>query len=145
MSTVVDVSTRLTASVEAPTSSVCVSGGELTVAGVFRALDLLRRRTARSSRGQQGAFAGFDAIDVAGWQEGAEGKPILFQARLVAQDARTQTVSFTAMACRHADGECRQQGEGPTLVHARGKTVGLPAAVQSRASARRFAIASPHR
>ena len=52
------------------TTSLCVQGRVLTLSELLRALDVLRRSLARRTRGEEGAFPGFDVLEVSSWQEG---------------------------------------------------------------------------
>lgn len=136
-----EVQARTGASVEL----MCLPGRDLTLAELFRALDVLRRRLARASRGREGAFAGFDALDISGWQEHEEDERVLFSARLVEDGPAAQVVAYEATRCVHACGACLQTGSGAAYVRASGTTVGLGHHETRRPHAARFSIASPHR
>jgi len=125
---------------------MCLPGRGLTITELLRVLDVLRRRLARNTRGREGAFAGFDALDVAGWQVRAEEERILFSARLVADGPATQVVDYEATTCAHVDGACLRTGTSETYVRASGTTVGLASPARRRPQAStRFSVASPHR
>lgn len=125
---------------------MCLPGRGLTITELLRVLDVLRRRLARNTRGREGAFAGFDALDVAGWQEGAEDERILFSARLVTNGSATQVVDYEATKCAHVGGACLQTGTRDAYVRATGTTVGLaPRTAPNSPTSTLFTIASPHR
>lgn len=131
--------------VSACVESLCLPGRALTLTEMLRALDVLRRRIARSTRGREGAFAGFDCLDVSHWDEDAEGASVVFTAELVADEGRTQVVQYTASRCHHHAGECRTDTARTPYLRGSGRTVGLSAARAHREDVMRFTIASPHR
>lgn len=126
------------------TETICLPGHGLTLTELLRVLDVLRRRLARRTRGREGAFAGFDMLDVARWRDGAESVPVLFRATAVSGDRASQVVQYAATACIHVHGVCRGTGAGDAFVVASGRTVGLADRFVAP-SANRFAIASPTR
>ena len=130
---------------DAYTEQLCLPGNGLTLTEMFRVLDVLRRRLARNTRGQEGAFAGFDVLDVSGWHYDAESTPILFSARRVADDRKSQVVKYVASRCAHHDGLCHGTATGDPVVQAGGTTVGLGQSAPVTSDPRRLSIASPHR
>lgn len=127
------------------TEQLCLPGKGLTLAELLRVLDVLRRRLARHTRGQEGAFAGFDVLDVSRWQPEAEAGPILFTARRVADDSRSQVVEYAASACLHHDGLCHGTATAEPFVRASGTTIGLGRTVTVSTDTGRFAMAPSRR
>lgn len=125
--------------------SICLPGQGLTLSELLQVLDELRRRLARETRGREGAFAGFDSLDVARWQDGAESAPVLFTARVVSNHTSSQVVEYLATQCRHTQEICHRDAVGDPYVAARGRTVGLGHKPSSTAAARHFSIATPNR
>lgn len=129
----------------APTSSLCLPGRGLTLTELLQVLDVLRRQLARSTRGHEGAFAGFDVLDVSAWQDGDREGSVRFTARVVSDGDTSQTVEYSAGPCAHVNGRCHPV-MGDEYLRARGTTVAL-ARPQARPAPlpRPFLIASPHR
>lgn len=126
-------------------SSLCLPGRGLTLTDLLEALDVLRRRLARSTRGCEGAFAGYDVLDLSGWEDGNGDARIRFTARLVSDEDARQTVEYSAGPCVHRDGRCHPLDEGQ-YVWARGTTVALaPPKARPAQASHPFVIASPHR
>lgn len=128
----------------APVESLCLPARALTMTELLRILDVLRRRLARSTRGREGAFAGFDVLDVAGWQDVADDSAVLFAARLVSSTDAAQVVEYSATRCTHEHGVCRGEGHATPYVQATGATVGLGRPTSTVLPVR-FTIAAPHR
>lgn len=133
--------------VDPPTRSLCVQGGGLTLAGLFRVLDVLRRELARAARGNEGAFAGFDVLDVSAWRGDDEVGRVRFTARVVSEAHTSQTVAYTASRCSHTDGGCQDSDTSEVYLRASGRTVALPnrRPTPRPPQAPSFVIASPHR
>jgi hypothetical protein len=129
---------------DAPTVSLCLPGSELALGDVLRTFETLRRSLATTCTGSEGAFAGFDRLDVSSWSGEAEEGHVVFEAQLVAEDGRSHVADYTASRCDHRDGECERRATDERFIEGRGRTVGLRAAVGSRSGAY-FAIAAPHR
>lgn len=128
--------------VPGPLESMCLPGRALTLTEMMRVLDVLRRRLARATRGREGAFAGFDSLDVSKWDQESEAGSVVFTARLVADEGGSQVVEYVASRCDHRSGECG--GVGPIYVSGVGRTIALVPATPVSAP-RRFAIAAPRR
>lgn len=60
------------------TEAVCLSGRGLTLTSVLNTLDILRRRLAATTRGLEGAFAGFDVFDISAWRSCEDKAAIVF-------------------------------------------------------------------
>lgn len=133
------------ATVRTPARSLCLPGRDLTLTELMRVLDGLRRELARSTRGHEGAFAGYDVLNLSGWEDGDEERSIRLTARLVSDEDTRQTVEYSAAPCDHADGRCHPL-EGDQYLRARGTTVALAAPqVRPAWSLGSWEIASPYR
>jgi hypothetical protein len=127
------------------TASLCTQGRVGILSDLLRTLEELRRRLTRQTRGCEGAFPGFDALDVSSWPDGIEERPIQLIATVVSDTASSQTVEFVAVECLHTNGMCHAGTDA--LLRARGTTVALArrrAAVRN-SNSHQFVIAPPHR
>lgn len=104
--------------------SVCLPGETLDLDGALRAADHLRRKVARTARGAEGSFVGYDELDVAGWANERTEGPVVVVAAVIDEGPSSQTVEYTAVACDHSFGDHRPASSGHLLL-GRGKTVGL--------------------
>ena len=125
--------------------SICLPGQGLTLTELLRVLDVLRRRVARESRGREGAFAGFDSLDVSRWRDCGERAPVLFTARVVSEQSNSQVVEYLAYQCSHTHGNCHRDPAGDPYVVASGRTVGLGQKPSDTDAVLRFSIATPNR
>ena len=67
---------------------------------IIKAFDTLRRRVARTSRGREGAFAGFDRLELApAMYEDLDGR-VVCTAVLVSATPRAQVVAYEAVRLR---------------------------------------------
>lgn len=148
--TAIDVRARPTphASVDAApgTESVCLPGRDFTLTTLLGTLDALRRRLARTTRGHEGAFAGFDVLDISEWRDCGAEASIRFTARLVSNETSSQTVEYDAIACAHASGDCQPEEAAKPYIRARGRTVALDRSRQGVAPAQSWGTTiPPHR
>lgn len=108
------------------TSSSCMQERVLTLSELLRGLDVLRKRLARRTRGEEGAFPGFDVFELSSWQDDQENGPVRLIAALVSDTPSTQTVEYLATRCLHTDGICQSRGTDDAYFRARGTTIALP-------------------
>jgi len=90
---------------------------------ITRAFDTLRRRVSRSSCGREGAFAGFDRLELAPASDEDQDGRVIFTAVLVSATPGAQVVAYEAERIR--ENSTPDSCERRLIARGVGRTVGL--------------------